>query len=153
VSPSLDVIDLNILRELQNEGRLTNVELAGRIGISPPPCLRRVRALRQVGFIKGFRALLDQKLLGYDRTVFVMGNLANPSEGNLQAFEELVRGQPLVRQCWMLSGETDFLLICVAPDLPSVQIFISELSAAPHVHNVKTALALKITKDAPLVPL
>jgi DNA-binding Lrp family transcriptional regulator len=153
VPARLDAIDLNILRELQRDGRLTNVELAGRVGISPPPCLRRVRALREAGFIKGYRGLLDEKLLGYEVTLFAMVNLTSQAEVDLLAFEDLVRAQPLVRQCWMLSGEIDFILICVAPDLRTLQAFITELTAAPHVRNVKTSLVLRTAKDAPLVPL
>jgi DNA-binding Lrp family transcriptional regulator len=153
VSPRLDAIDRKILRELQSEGRLTNVELAGRVGISPPPCLRRVRALKEAGFIKGYRGLLDEKLLGYEVTVFAMVNLTSQAEGDLLAFEDLVRAQPMVRQCWMLSGDIDFILICVAPDWRTLQGFIAQLTAAPHVRNLKTSLALKTAKDAPLVPL
>ena len=100
----LDAIDRKILKELQEDGRLTNVELARRVGVSPPPCLRRVRALEQAGYIKGYRALLDEKRLGYEVTVFAMVHLASQSEVDLKAFEDFVRAQPLVRECWMLSG-------------------------------------------------
>ena len=113
----LDAIDWKILKELQDDGRMTNVELASRVGISAPPCLRRVRALEQAGYIKGYRALLDEKLLGYEVTVFAMVHLSSQAEADLNAFETFVRAQPLVRECWMLSGEIDFILKCVAPDL------------------------------------
>ena len=106
----LDDIDRNILRELQDNGRITNVELARRVGISAPPCLRRVRALEEAGYIKGYRALLDEKLLGFEVTVFAMVHLSSQAETDLIAFEEFVRRQPLVRECWMLSGEIDFIL-------------------------------------------
>ena len=149
----LDAIDWKILEELQNDGRITNVELAGRVGISAPPCLRRVRALEQAGYIKGYRALLDEKRLGYEVTMFAMVHLASQAEADLVTFETFVRSQPLVRECWMLSGEIDFLLKCVAPDLRTLQAFIAELTAAPHVRNVRTSLALKTSKDAPTVPL
>jgi DNA-binding Lrp family transcriptional regulator len=153
VAVRLDAIDRQILRELQDDGRITNVELARRIGISAPPCLRRVRALEAAGYIKGYRALLDGKLLGYDVTVFALVHLSSQADADLKRFEEFVRGQPLVRECWMLSGEVDFILKCVAPDLKTFQDFVAELTAAPHVRNVKTSLALRNSKDAALVPM
>jgi DNA-binding Lrp family transcriptional regulator len=152
VSARLDAIDRKILKELQDDGRITNVELAHRVGISAPPCLRRLRALEEAGYIKGYRALLDEKLLGYEVTVFAMVHLTSQAEADLQAFETFVRAKPLVRECWMLSGEIDFILKCVAPDLRTFQAFVVELTAAPHVRNVKTSLALKMAKDAAVVP-
>ena len=149
----LDAIDWKILDELQRNGRITNVELARRVGISAPPCLRRMRALEEAGFIKGYRALLDEKLLGYEITVFAMVHLASQAEPDLLAFENFVKSRPLVRECWMLSGEIDFILKCVAPDLRTFQAFIAELTGAPNVRNVKTSLTLKNSKDAPIVPL
>ncbi len=128
---SLDAIDRKILKELQDDGRMTNVELARRVGISAPPCLRRVRALEEAGFIKGYRALLDEKQLGYEVTVFAMVHLSSQAEADLSAFEDFVRKQPLVRECWMLSGEIDFVLKCVAPDLKTFQAFVEKLTAAP----------------------
>src|SRR2546428_5291368 len=112
VAARLDAIDRQILKELQDDGRITNVELARRVGISAPPCLRRVRALEQAGYIKGYRALLDEKLLGYEMTVFAMVHLRSQADADLKAFEDFVRAQPLVRECWMLSGEIDFILKC-----------------------------------------
>jgi DNA-binding Lrp family transcriptional regulator len=153
VPARLDALDWKILEELQNDGRMTNVELAHRIGISPPPCLRRVRALEEAGYIRGYRALLNAKQLGYEVTVFAMVHLVSQAEADLVAFETFVHTQPLVRECWMLSGEIDFILKCVAPDLRTLQTFIAELTAAPHVRNVKTSLTLKTSKDAPAVPL
>lgn len=149
----LDAIDRNILRELQDNGRMTNVELARRVGISAPPCLRRVRALEEAGYIKGYRALLDEKLLGFEIAVFAMVHLSSQAEADLTAFENFVRGQPLVRECWMLSGEIDFILKCVAPDLTTFQAFVTELTAAPHVRNVKTSLTLRNSKNAAMVPM
>jgi DNA-binding Lrp family transcriptional regulator len=153
VPARLDAIDWKILKELQLDGRMTNVELASRVGISAPPCLRRVRALEEAGFIKGYRALLDEKLLGYEVTVFAMVHLSSQAEADLKAFEDFVRSKPLVRECWMLSGEIDFVLKCVAPDLKTFQGFVAELTAAPHVRNVKTSLTLRNSKDAAMVPM
>ena len=153
MTADLDAIDWNILKELQDDGRITNVELARRVGISAPPSLRRVRALEQAGYIRGYRALLDERLLGYEVTVFAMVHLTSQAEPDLADFEAFVRAAPLVRECWMLSGEIDFILKCVAPDLRTFQAFVAELTSAPHVRNVKTSLTLRTSKDAPMVPL
>ena len=153
VPARLDTIDWKILQELQDDGRITNVELARRVGISAPPCLRRVRSLEEAGLIRGYRGLLDEKLLGYEVTVFAMVHLSSQAEADLNAFETFVREQPLVRECWMLSGEIDFILKCVAPDLRTFQAFVAELTAAPHVRNVKTSLTLRNSKDAAMVPM
>ncbi|MCS0493726.1 Lrp/AsnC family transcriptional regulator [Ancylobacter mangrovi] len=149
----IDAIDLSILRELQGDGRITNVELSQRVGISAPPCLRRVRALEEEGIIKGYRALLDEKQLGFELMAFAMVHLVSQAEADLNAFAGQVERWPLVRACWMLSGETDFILLCVAPDLRTFQSFVLELTGAPNVRNVKTALTLKQTKDAAVVPM
>src|SRR5262245_48051760 len=90
----LDDIDRRILRELQNDGRVTNLELSRRVGISPPPCLRRVRALRKAGYIKGYRALLESKLLGYNVVVFALVHLSSQADADLRAFEDFIRAQP-----------------------------------------------------------
>jgi DNA-binding Lrp family transcriptional regulator len=153
VPARLDAVDRKILKELQEDGRITNVELAKRVGISAPPCLRRVRALEEAGFIKGYRGLLDEKKLGFEVAVFAMVHLSSQAESDLAEFEVFVRTQPLVRECWMLSGEIDFILKCVAPDLKTFQAFVAELTAAPHVRNVKTSLTLRNSKDAAMVPL
>ena len=149
----LDAIDRMILKELQDDGRMTNVELARRVGISAPPCLRRVRALEEAGFIKGYRALLDEKKLGFELSMFAMVHLSSQAEADLNAFEEFVRAQPLVRECWMLSGEIDFVLKCVAPDLKTFQAFVEILTSGPNVRNVKTSLTLRNSKDAAMVPM
>jgi DNA-binding Lrp family transcriptional regulator len=149
----LDAIDRKILKELQDDGRMTNVELARRVGISAPPCLRRVRALEEAGFIRGYRALLDEKKLGYEVAVFAMVHLSSQAEADLVAFEDFVRKQPLVRECWMLSGEVDFVLKCVAPDLKTFQAFVEKITSAPNVRNVKTSLVLRNSKDAAMVPM
>src|SRR5450631_1530852 len=149
----LDAIDRNILRELQDEGRITNVELARRVGISAPPCLRRVRSLEEAGYIKGYRALLDEKALGCEVTAFAMVHLSSQAEADLQAFEAFVRREALVRECWMLSGEIDFILKCVAPDMATFQDFVTHLTAAPHVRNVRTSLVLHNSKYEAAVPL
>jgi DNA-binding Lrp family transcriptional regulator len=153
VSKSLDEIDLKILSEIQADGRITNVELARRVGISPPPCLRRVRTLEEAGYIQGYRGLLDPRLLGFDVTVFASVHLSSQADGDLRAFEDFVRAEPLVRECWMLSGEVDFILKCVAPDMATFQDFVTHLTAAPNVRNVRTSLVLHNSKNDAAVPL
>ena len=153
MSKNLDEIDLRILAEIQADGRITNVELAKRVGISPPPCLRRVRTLEEEGYIQGYRGLLDPRRLGFDVTVFASVHLSSQADADLRAFEDFVRAEPLVRECWMLSGEVDFILKCVAPDLAAFQAFLTELTATPNVRSIKTALALRRSKDEASVPL
>ncbi|MEJ0097267.1 MAG: Lrp/AsnC family transcriptional regulator [Bauldia sp.] len=150
----LDGIDWKILAELQASGRMTNVELARRVGISAPPCLRRVRALEEAGIVRGYRALLDEKSLGFDLTAFVFVGLASQAEADLVAFEERVRAWAIVRECHLASGEIDFVLKCVAPDLRAFQTFIiGELTKTANVDSVRTALVLRRIKDEPLVPV
>jgi DNA-binding Lrp family transcriptional regulator len=150
----LDATDWRILKELQANGRITNVELAEKVGISPPPCLRRVRALEQAGMIAGYFAQLDEKMVGFEVIAFAMVGLHSQSEADLRAFENRVLAWPLVRECYMLSGETDFLLKCVAPDLTSFQDFVIEqLTAAGNVASVKTTLIIRRVKFEPGVPI
>jgi DNA-binding Lrp family transcriptional regulator len=150
----LDATDWRILKELQANGRITNVELAEKVGISPPPCLRRVRALEQAGMIAGYFAQLDEKMVGFEVIAFAMVGLHSQSEADLRAFENRVLAWPLVRECYMLSGETDFLLKCVAPDLTAFQDFvIEELTAASNVASVKTTLVIRRVKFEPGVPI
>ena len=154
VSVHLDRTDWRILRELQRNGRVTNVELARRVGLSAPPCLRRVRALEEAGFIEGYYALLDEKMTGFDVVAFAMVGLQSQAEADLLAFEKRVRSWPIVRECHMLSGEIDFILKCIAPDLTAFQDFIiNELTAASNVDHVKTSLAIRRTKLEPGVPI
>jgi DNA-binding Lrp family transcriptional regulator len=150
----LDDIDLAILNQLQADGRVTNVELARRIGISAPPCLRRVRALEEAGYIQGYHASLNARALGFDITVFAMVSLQSQAEADLKAFEALAASWPLVRECHMLNGEIDFILKCVAPDLDAFQLFLTEeLTAARNVASVRTSLTIRRSKYAPGVPL
>jgi DNA-binding Lrp family transcriptional regulator len=149
----LDPIDRKILSELQDDGRMTNVELARRVGISAPPCLRRVRALEEEEFITGYHAKVNARALGFEVQVFAMVGLTSQAEVDLSAFEDLCRGWPLVRECHMLNGEVDFILKCAAPDLSTFQSFLTEeLTAAPNVASVKTSLVIRGAKEAPGVP-
>ena len=150
----LDRIDRRILRDLQDTGRMTNVDLAKRAGISAPPCLRRVRALEEAGLIRGYHAMVDAKELGFGVTVFAQVGLSSQAEGDLEAFEALVRSWPEVRECHMLAGETDFLLKIVAKDWEAYQSFLTtRLTSAPNVSHVKSALAIRTAKLLPGVPI
>jgi len=150
----LDTIDWRILKELQGDGRMTNIALAGRVGLSAPPCLRRVRALEEAGLISGYSVLLDEAALGFTLTAFAMVGLHNQSEADLRAFENLVLSWPLVREAYMLSGESDFILKCVACDLKEFQDFVlNQLTSATNVSSVKTFLTIARTKRKPGVPI
>ncbi len=150
----LDAIDWKILRELQRNGRMTNVELSQRVGISAPPCLRRVKKLEKSGVILGYRALLNKPMLGMDVVAFCLVGLHHQSETELKAFSDRTRTWPMVRRAWMVSGESDFLLHCVAPDLASFQEFVIEsLTSAPNVDTVRTALTIRQVKDEGLVEI
>ncbi|WP_225029317.1 Lrp/AsnC family transcriptional regulator [Xinfangfangia pollutisoli] len=152
-SHKLDDIDRHILAQLQADGRMTNVELASRVGISAPPCLRRVRTLEEQGYITGYHAEINARELGFEVSVFAMVRLNSQAEADLAAFEDRCRGWPLVRECHMLNGEIDFILKCVAPDLSTFQSFLTgELLKAPNVANVKTSLVIRGAKDEPGVP-
>ncbi len=150
----LDRIDRRILRDLQDSGRMTNVELAQRAEISAPPCLRRVRALEEAGVIRGYHAELNPAALGFNVTVFAQVGLSSQAEHDLKAFEDLVNSWPQVRECHMLAGETDFLLKVVAEDWDSYQKFLTtKLTTAPNVSHVKSALAIRTAKLLPGVPV
>jgi DNA-binding Lrp family transcriptional regulator len=150
----LDDIDRRILAQLQEKGRMTNVRLAKNVGISPPPCLRRVRALEKAGYIKGYHAELDAAQLGFGVTVFAHVGLHSQAEADLAAFEERVRGWPMVRECSMMAGETDFILKVVAKDWDAYQNWLTrELVAAPNVDTVRSTLAIRESKHLPGVPL
>lgn len=149
----LDSIDWAILKELQSDGSITNVELARRVGLSAPPCLRRVRALERAGIIKAYRAMLDPQALGFEVVCFAMVQLSTQGKQELAAFGARVRDWPVVRECWTLSGDIDFILKCTAPNLSAFQAFVGELTALPNVRNVRTALTLDLVKDEALVPI
>ena len=150
----LDRIDRRILALLQAEGRMTNVDLAERVGLTAPPCLRRVRALEEAGVIHGYHAELDPVKLGYPIIVFAMVSLRSQAEHDLAAFEEYVAAIPEVRECHMLNGEIDFILKIVASDLNAFQrILTTHLTPAPNVASVKTSLTIRTAKADPGIPV
>lgn len=150
----LDATDWRILKELVADARLTNVALAARVGLSPAPCLRRVRALEEAGVIRAYHAVIDEASAGYHVIAFVMVRLNVQAEAELRAFENLLLTWPQVREAYMLSGDVDYMLRCVATELAAFQDFVlNELTAAPNVASVKTALTLRRAKLEPGVPI
>lgn len=140
----LDEIDRRILRHLQADARLTNVELAEKAGLSPSPCLRRVRRLKDRGVIKGYATLLDQETVGLPVSVFVMVSLEKQVENSLERFEELVRERPEVMECYLMTGDADYLLRVVASDLRAYERFLMDhLTRFPGVSNIRSSFALK----------
>ena len=151
---AFDQIDQRILAELQKDGRITNVELASRVGLTAPPCLRRVRTLEEDGVIEGYHAQLNPARMGYTITVFAMVSLRSQAESDLRQFEEHIAKLAPVRECHMLNGEIDFILKIVARDLQEFQSFLtSSLTTAPNVASVKTSLTIRTAKQMPGVPL
>jgi DNA-binding Lrp family transcriptional regulator len=150
----LDDIDRMILRQLQADGRITNVELAARVGLTAPPCLRRVRTLEEAGIIAGYHARLAPGALGWPITGFAMVSLKSQAEADLQAFEAHVAALDAVRECHMLNGEIDFIVKVVAHDLQEFQHFLtSQLTSAPNVASVKSSLTIRTSKAEIGVPV
>ena len=146
----LDDIDLKILSELQKDGRIRNNELALRVGLSEPPCRRRVRSLRDRGYISAIRATLDERLLGYEVISFVLIQLQSQAQATLQAFEKSIAALPLIQQSWRISGDADYLLKCVARNVEGIHQQLLQFSAMPEVRNIRTFPVLGVAKDAPL---
>jgi DNA-binding Lrp family transcriptional regulator len=149
----LDRIDHRILADLQEDGRMTNVELARRAGISAPPCLRRVRALETSGFIKGYHADLDAEALGYKEMFFALVGLDSQAQDVLASFEEAVADWAEVRECHMIRGGGDFLIKMVARDKPHRDALTMKLTSTPHVARVQTLETIRTSKNKPGVPI
>jgi DNA-binding Lrp family transcriptional regulator len=151
--PPLDAIDRRILAELQADGRITNVELARRAGISAPPCLRRLRRLEEAGIIRGYHADTDAEKLGWQITFFAVVGLESQKETVLAGFETLVAGWPEVRACHMIRGGGDFLLRLVARDALHENELTRRLTGAAHVSRVQTLNTIRTSRDLAGVPL
>lgn len=151
---AFDRIDRQILALLQEDGRMTNVDLADRVGLTAPPCLRRVRALEEAGAIRGYHAEIDPVVMGYPITVFALVSLRSQAESDLAAFETHIAAIPEVRECHMLNGEIDFILKIVAADLKGFQeLLTTRLTTAPNVTSVKTSLTIRTSKQVPGIPI
>ncbi len=150
----LDATDWRILKELQADGRLTNVALAQRVGLSAPPCLRRVQALERAGLIRGYHAVVDANLAGFEVAAFAMVTLRAQGETELRAFENRLLTWPIVREAYMLAGDADYMLKCVAADMASFQSFVlDQLTPLPNVASVKSTVVLREAKREPGVPI
>jgi Lrp/AsnC family leucine-responsive transcriptional regulator len=148
----LDSIDRRILSRLQQEGRLTNVELATQIGLSASPCLRRVKQLENSGVIAGYAARLDRRKLGLDILAFVEVQMERHS--NIDAFREAVRAEPSVVSCFAMTGAFDFLLGVVTTSLDDFAAFtMQRLLRMPGVKDVRSSFVLEAVKDASALPL
>jgi DNA-binding Lrp family transcriptional regulator len=150
---ALDEVDRRILAELQAAGRITNVELARRVGLSAPPCLRRVRRLEEAGVIRGYHADVDPAALGWDVTFFALVGLESQKESVLRAFEAMVAEWPEVRECHMIRGGGDFLLRLVARDTAHENALTARLTGAAMVSRVQTLQTIRASKDLRGVPI
>jgi DNA-binding Lrp family transcriptional regulator len=151
--PEIDAIDRRILAELQEDGRMTNVELARRAGISAPPCLRRVRRLEEAGVIRGYHADTDPQLLGWTVTFFVVVGLESQKEAALGAFERMVGAWPEVRECHMIRGGGDFLLRLVARDTAQENELTRRLTEAANVARIQTLQTIRTSRSLSGVPI
>lgn len=150
---SLDSVDLQILRELQEDGRMTNVELARRVELSAPPCLRRVRRLEDTRVIRGYHADLDPVALGWEVTFFALVGLESQKQAVLEAFEQMVLEWPEVRECHMIRGGGDFMLRLVARDTAHENALTARITGAPNVSKVMTLQTIRTAKDVTGVPV
>lgn len=151
---ALDAIDRRILSALQSEGRLTNLELADRIGLSASPCLRRVRRLESAGLIEGYGARLNRQKIGLGLTAFVTVNMERHRDGDATRFRDAILGMPEVISCYITSGGHDFLLQVVVPDLTEYRRFaLEKLPKVPGVQSIQSSFAIDIVKDNVGLPL
>jgi DNA-binding Lrp family transcriptional regulator len=150
----LDLIDRRILGVLQRDARMANVELAAKVNLSPSPCLRRVRELEATGVIRRYAALVDPLALGLSVSVFIHVTLEKQVERVLDTFEAAIRDRPEVMECYLMTGESDYLLRVVVPDMPALERFILDfLTRIPGVGNIKSSFALKQVKYETALPL
>jgi len=154
LNDALDTIDWKILGLLQEDARMSNVDLAQAVGLSPSPCLSRVRALEERGFIRRYVTLLDPQRVGMKVSVFIQVTLEKQIEPALEVFEKAIRARPEVMECYLMTGEADYLLRVVVPDLQALEHFILNfLSRVPGVGNIKSSFALKQVKYQTALPL
>ena len=150
---SLDTIDRQILRELQGDGRMTNVELARRVGISPPPCLRRVRRLEEAGVIRGYGCVVDAALAGWPVSFFALVGLESQKQAVLAEFERTLAAWPELRECHMIRGGGDFLLRLIARDTAHENRLTEALTGLPAVARVQTLQTIHTASERTGLPL
>lgn len=150
----LDAIDRQILHDLQADGRMSNVDLAKRVGISAPPCLRRVKTLEEKSIIRGYHADIDPAILDYHLVVYANVGLEKHSDDDLRAFTALVDTWPMVREAYMMAGDTDYMLKVVARDWDHYNEFFSKtLTKAPNVVHVKSNMTIRCVKNKAGIPI
>ncbi|EHS51034.1 transcriptional regulator, AsnC family [Rhizobium sp. PDO1-076] len=147
--PKLDKFDIAILNALQDNGRATNVELADRVGLSPSPCLRRVKMLEEAGVIRSYRADIDRRAVGLELTVFVSFKVTHHTRDNAQAFQQALQDLPEVVGCYMISGHSDFLAEVVVENLAAYEALLTDkLLVLPHVTDIQSNFAIRTVKSA-----
>jgi len=150
----LDRIDIGILNQLQQDARITNAELARSVNLSPTPCFNRVRALEKLGLFKQQVTLLDPELLGLSINVFIQVSLEKQVEDALQRFEAAIAERPEVMECYLMTGDADYLLRVVMPDMRTLERFILEhLTKIPGISNIRSSFALKQVRYKTALPL
>ena len=150
----LDDLDRQILARLQEDARISNVDLATAVGLSPSPCLRRVRALEESGIIQRYATLLDPSAVGLGISVFAQVTLDKPTEAQLDEFERSALARPEILECYLMTGEADYLLRIVVPDVPAFERFLRQhLTQVPGVANIRSSFALKQVKYQTSLPL
>jgi Lrp/AsnC family transcriptional regulator, leucine-responsive regulatory protein len=153
-SAKLDSIDWKILSELQHNARIANVDLAGKVNLSPSPCLARLKALEREGFVGSYVALLDPEVVGLRVNVFVQVRLDKQVDGALKVFESEITGRPEVMECYLMTGTSDYVLRVVVPDLPAYEKFVTGIVARiPGVGSIQSSIALKQVKYSTALPL
>ena len=149
-----DEIDRRILRELQHDGALSNVELARRVHLSPSPCLARVKALESAGVIQRYVALADPKALGLDLNVFINISLKEQSKAALAAFEERIAEHDEVMECYLMTGDSDYLIRVAVPDIAALERFILEqLTPIPGIEKIRSSFTLKQVRYKTALPV
>lgn len=149
-----DAIDVRILRELQENARLSNVELAGRVHLSPSPCLARVRSLEKEGVVDRYVTLLDPRRVGLGVSVFIQVTLDKQVEAKLDSFERAIAAYDEVMECYLMTGDSDYLLRVVVASVDELQVFIlKKLSTLEGVANIRSSFALKQVKYKTSLPL
>lgn len=153
-SPALDDIDRRILQRLQTDARISNVDLAEHVRLSPSPCLRRVRALEQRGVLRDYVALVDPLAVGLGVSVFIQVSLDKPTGERLDEFERSALERPEIMECYLMTGEADYLLRVVVPDVPAFERFLRDhLTKVPGVASSRSSIALKQVKYNTVLPL
>ena len=151
---SLDEVDTQLLNLLQEDGRITNAELAKRVGLSPPSVLQRVRALEQNGFIVGYTALLDPMKMGYNITVFASVSLSLHQDMSIERFRKAIQDIPEVQECYNVSGEYDFLLKILVVDMHAYELVVREkISRIRGIRQINSSFVFGVTKHTTAIPI